>query len=59
MQPGLCSLLDEPRGSDHMLEHQKGSFFRTSFETGITQELADKVISHLLVSEIKKTSVQA
>ena len=36
-----------------MLEHQMPNFFRTSFEIGITQELADKVVAHLLASEIK------
>ena len=41
-----------------MLEHQMANFFRTSFETGITRELADRVVAHFLVSEIKRAAAQ-
>jgi hypothetical protein len=30
-----------------MLDHQQQHFFRTSPKTGITQELADKIVAHL------------
>jgi hypothetical protein len=30
-----------------MLDHQRPHFFRTSAKTGITRELADKIVAHL------------
>lgn len=38
------AILDD---DNDMLEEQKPNFFRTSWDTGITEEIANKVIKHL------------
>jgi hypothetical protein len=45
--PGVSryAILDDE--SDHILEHQLPNFFQTSYETGITQEVADRIVAHL------------
>jgi hypothetical protein len=37
-----------PDDTDDILDHQRPNFLQTSCETGITQELADMVVAHLM-----------
>ena len=39
------AILDD---DDDMLEHQTPNFFQASCETGLTEELADRIVAHML-----------